>query len=122
MRWTMARLKTLQSRVTTHIQPRLRTDTAQQGESGWSARERLYGNRHARGYGTAWDKLRAQILRRDRHLCQPCYATGRPEPASQVDHIVPKAQGGTDDPNNLQAICKDCHKVKTSKESKGIIN
>lgn len=70
-------------------------------------------SRHARGYGTAWDKLRKQILTRDRHLCQPCLAKGRIAPANQVDHIKPKAKGGTDDEANLQSICTPCHDAKT---------
>lgn len=70
-------------------------------------------SRHERGYGTAWDKLRKLILARDKHLCQPCLRKGRIHSANQVDHIVPKAKGGTDDPDNLQAICKPCHVEKT---------
>lgn len=35
------------------------------------------GNRHARGNGTAWDKIRQRILRRDSGLCQPCLQAGR---------------------------------------------
>lgn len=36
--------------------------------------------------------------------------------AREVDHIVPKAQGGTDDDGNLQAINVLCHKAKTLRE------
>jgi 5-methylcytosine-specific restriction protein A len=36
--------------------------------------------------------------------------------ATEVDHIVPKSQGGTDDDDNLQAICSPCHKTKTGSE------
>lgn len=74
-------------------------------------------SRHERGYGTAWDKLRLTILSRDRYLCQPCLETGRPTPANIVDHIEPKARGGTDDDTNLQAICPDCHDAKTRLET-----
>jgi 5-methylcytosine-specific restriction protein A len=74
-------------------------------------------SRHARGYGTAWDKLRKRILARDKHLCQPCLRASRVTPASQVDHITPKAKGGTDDEGNLEAICAECHMIKTAKES-----
>lgn len=70
-------------------------------------------SRHERGYGKAWDKLRARILARDRQLCQPCRAAGRVTVAKQVDHKTPKAKGGTDEPQNLQAICKPCHDEKT---------
>jgi 5-methylcytosine-specific restriction protein A len=34
----------------------------------------------------------------------------------QRDHIVPKWQGGTDDPSNFQDICYDCHAEKTVRE------
>ncbi|WP_232081105.1 MULTISPECIES: HNH endonuclease signature motif containing protein [unclassified Variovorax] len=65
-------------------------------------------SRHARGYGTAWDKLRAQVLERDHHVCRcsECEKAGRVRPATEVDHRIPKAKGGTDDPSNLCAINK----------------
>ena len=77
------------------------------------------GNRHQRGYGTAWDKLRPQILARDSYLCQPCLKEDRLTPANIVDHMISKAKGGTDDPDNLQSICKSCHDMKTIEENGG---
>ena len=74
-------------------------------------------SRHSRGYGASWDRLRKTILARDLHLCQPCLATGRPTPAVAVDHIIPKAAGGDDNPANLQAICGACHDAKTNAEN-----
>jgi 5-methylcytosine-specific restriction protein A len=76
------------------------------------------GNRHERGYGTAWTKLREVILIRDAGLCQVCLAAGITELASEVDHIVPKAEGGTDSESNLQAISRPCHLLKTQEEAK----
>ncbi|HYG05331.1 MAG TPA: HNH endonuclease signature motif containing protein [Stenotrophomonas sp.] len=67
--------------------------------------------------GRPWRRLRDSILQRDQHLCQPCKAQGRYTEATQVDHIVPQAEGGTDDRVNLQAICDDCHKRKTEAEA-----
>ena len=67
----------------------------------------------ARGYGWRWQKLRRQILERDKYLCQPCREAGRITQAKAVDHIRSKANGGTDDPSNLRAICEDCHTEKT---------
>jgi 5-methylcytosine-specific restriction enzyme A len=32
---------------------------------------------------------------------------------TQVDHIKPLHKGGTDDMDNLQPLCVECHKVKT---------
>lgn len=57
------------------------------------------------------------ILRRDKGLCQVCLASGKFRPATQVDHIRPKAVGGTDADENLQAICAACHQVKTAGEA-----
>lgn len=68
-----------------------------------SARER---------YGSGWDKLRAQVMRRDQWLCQSC----RIRSATDCDHITPKAQGGDDSMDNLQALCRACHKAKTLSE------
>lgn len=74
-------------------------------------------SRHERGYGTAWDKLRKRILSRDKYLCQTCARKGRLTPANEVDHKKPKAKGGTDSEDNLEAICSPCHKAKTSAEN-----
>jgi len=77
------------------------------------------GNRHAQGYGVAWTKLRTQVLKRDGHLCQVCAKHDRITLARDVDHIVGKAHGGTDDPSNLQAICRRCHNDKTTRDRGG---
>ena len=36
--------------------------------------------------------------------------------AKEVDHIITKAKGGTDDPDNLQSLCVQCHREKTARE------
>ncbi|WP_155873878.1 HNH endonuclease [Achromobacter xylosoxidans] len=89
-----------------------------QDSVGWK-QDRERGNRHQRGYGSDWGRLRVLILKRDRYLCQcgECQRTGRVLPATEVDHRIPKAEGGTDEPHNLCAINAECHKRKTAKES-----
>ena len=74
-------------------------------------------SRHARGYGWHWVKLRNRIMRRDLYLCQTCKATGRATPATEVHHIRAKADGGTDDPANLTAICRECHEAATREQT-----
>ncbi len=76
-------------------------------------------SRHERGYGTAWDKLRNVALQRDKWLCVACMAKDRITPAKEVDHIIRKAGGGTDDLDNLQSLCTPCHADKTRMESGG---
>lgn len=84
---------------------------------GWRETNRVKGDADARGYGYRWKIIRAQVMRRDNHLCQVCIANGVMTPATAVDHIVNKADGGTDEPSNLQAICDPCHEVKTAAEA-----
>ncbi|WJY13617.1 HNH endonuclease signature motif containing protein [Pectobacteriaceae bacterium CE90] len=73
-------------------------------------------NRHRRGYGTGWETLRAQVLRRDNYLCVECKKNGIATRASTVDHVLPKSQGGTDAESNLQSLCWPHHRTKTAKE------
>jgi len=81
----------------------------------WTS-DKIRGNRHQRGYGNAWDKIRPIILRRDNYLCQTCDRAGRTTAANIVDHIISKKNGGTDEHSNLEVICKPCHAVKTRQE------
>lgn len=69
-----------------------------------------------RGYGQAWRKLRAWVLARDQYLCVSCRDAGQVTPATSVDHVTPKARGGTDDPENLAATCERCHSTKSGRE------
>ena len=82
---------------------------------GWQQHQRGL-SRHQRGYGSKWDIIRARILKRDRHICQQCLRNSRPRPAETVDHITPKAHGGTDEDRNLESLCYSCHYRKTAKE------
>ena len=50
-------------------------------------------------------RIRREILERDGCRCVKCGKAGRLE----VDHIEPREHGGSDDPENLRALCVDCH-------------
>ncbi|WP_428992542.1 HNH endonuclease [Lysobacter antibioticus] len=56
-------------------------------------------------------------MKRDAFLCQKCKADGRLTLGTQVDHRVPKAEGGTDDLGNLQLMCSRCHDEKSKAEA-----
>ena len=92
----------------------------------WAKAQGREGSTTERGYGWAWQKLRAQILQRDSYLCQAGLAEGRIESATEVDHIINKATwdalhgtpAGVDDHTNLQSLCKACHKAKTEAEAR----
>ena len=59
------------------------------------------------GSTSRWRKIRQRIINRDRGLCQMCGNEG-----DSVDHITPRSQGGTDDDNNLQLLCRSCNSSK----------
>lgn len=82
---------------------------------GWARHQRGL-SRHQRGYGSKWTTIRARILKRDKGLCQLCLRVGVVREAKTVDHIMPKAHGGTDADINLQSLCWPCHKAKTARE------
>jgi hypothetical protein len=58
-------------------------------------------------------RLRYEVLRRDNFTCRYC-GRGAPEVKLQVDHVVPEALGGRDEPTNLVTACVDCNGGKTS--------
>ena len=64
-------------------------------------------------YGRAWKKIRARFLLQY-PLCEQCRQEGRLTPAQEVHHILPLANGGTHDDNNLLALCKSCHSSITA--------
>lgn len=46
-----------------------------------------------------------------------CAVPGCPQLATELDHVVPVSQGGTDDRANVQGLCTDHHRDKTQGES-----
>lgn len=58
-------------------------------------------------------RLRFEVLRRDNHACRYCGA-GAPEVKLTVDHVIPTALGGGDDPENLVTACAGCNSGKSS--------
>jgi len=58
-------------------------------------------------------RLRFEILKRDGYRCQYCGATPLDLPL-HVDHVIPLANGGTNDPLNLVTACADCNGGKAA--------
>jgi 5-methylcytosine-specific restriction endonuclease McrA len=56
-------------------------------------------------------------LARDRWTCCSCGRSTREHGVLlEVDHIVPRSKGGSDDPKNLQTLCKKCNIGKSNKD------
>lgn len=58
-------------------------------------------------------RLRYEILRRDNHACRYCGGAA-PDVKLTVDHVVPTALGGSDEPRNLVTACADCNNGKSA--------
>jgi hypothetical protein len=56
-------------------------------------------------------RTRYEVLRRDNFTCRYCRSS---EGEMVVDHVTPIALGGSDDPSNLVAACRDCNAGKAS--------
>ena len=59
--------------------------------------------------------LRYEILKRAKFHCELC-GISADEKALEVDHIVPRNSGGTDDLSNLQALCYSCNAMKRDRD------
>jgi 5-methylcytosine-specific restriction endonuclease McrA len=62
--------------------------------------------------GPRWAGIRAKVLRDSAGICARCGGDG----ACEVDHIVSRRSGGSNEYTNLQALCRDCHARKSSAE------
>lgn len=67
--------------------------------------------------GTTLQNARRELFDRE-PLCRECRKHDRTTAATIRDHIVPLAEGGTDDDSNIQPLCQDCSDLKTQQESK----
>ncbi len=59
-------------------------------------------------------QLRYFVLKRDGEQCVKCGASPKkdPEVTLEIDHIIPVADGGTEEPGNLQTLCRSCNQGK----------
>jgi ATP adenylyltransferase len=76
-------------------------------EDPWSHR------RKSTGYVSG--TLRYEILKRAHYRCELCGVSAEHK-ALEVDHIVPRNHGGSDEPHNLQALCYSCNAMKQDRD------
>ena len=64
-----------------------------------------------------WKWLRREVIIRDGYACQDCGAEGGRKGSAQLEvhHITPLSEGGSDDKENLETLCSDCHGNRHSK-------
>lgn len=66
----------------------------------------------AAGSTRLWRNTRPAVLERDGYRCHWCG-----QAANTVDHLIPRARGGTDDPANLVAACGTCNSRRGAEET-----
>ena len=78
------------------------------GDKVWSHR------RKSSGYisGT----LRYEVLKRAKYRCELCGISAE-QKALEVDHIVPRNNGGGDQESNLQSLCYSCNAMKRDRDN-----
>lgn len=59
----------------------------------------------------AWREHAEFVFSRDGNACVYCGSMTR----LQLDHVVPRSKGGSDDPSNLAACCAACNQSKGAK-------
>ena len=59
-------------------------------------------------------RTRFEVFKRDRFTCSYCGRTP-PEVLLEVDHIIPRAAGGSDDLANLTTACATCNRGKSAR-------
>ena len=57
--------------------------------------------------------IRYRVLAAARGRCSLCGATSA-ERRIEVDHIIPRSRGGSNDMSNLQALCDECNRGKSN--------
>ena len=60
--------------------------------------------------------IRYNVLKDAKFRCELCGVSADTK-ALEVDHIIPRNKGGTDDISNLQALCYSCNAMKRDKDS-----
>lgn len=58
-----------------------------------------------------------KVVLSEEPLCRECQKHGRVAATTVADHIVPKAEGGSDDRGNYQGLCDACSRAKTALEA-----
>jgi ATP adenylyltransferase len=68
-------------------------------------------NHRRKSSGVISGSVRYQVLTQAKGRCELCGIPAE-QKALDVDHIVPRNKGGSDDISNLQALCYSCNRMK----------
>jgi len=89
------------------LQKRLIDFIESRGDSVWSHRKK------SSGYVSG--TIRYEVLKRAKFHCELCGISAQ-DKALEVDHIIPRNCGGSDDLSNFQALCYSCNAMKRDRD------
>lgn len=90
---------------------KLKSKKAKPQESNSQVKQKQNRSRHIPA------SIRVSVLHRDGHKCVFCGRNSK-QTQLEIDHIIPFAQGGSHELNNLQTLCFDCNRGKGSRHLK----
>ena len=73
-------------------------------------RDARRGSPSARGYDWSWQQ-QSKGAREEQGWCEVCGGTSD----LTLDHIVPLARGGTNEPGNVRVLCRSCNSRKAAR-------
>lgn len=91
----------------------------QQLEAYLSARGDAVFQHRKQSTGYISGTLRYDVLKRSAFHCELCGVSADVR-ALEVDHILPRNHGGSDDPSNLQALCYSCNAMKRDRDDSNL--
>lgn len=77
--------------------------------------EAVYNHRR-KSTGYISGTIKYEVLKRARYRCELC-GISADEKALEVDHILPKNHGGSNDESNFQALCYSCNSMKRDRDN-----
>jgi RNA-directed DNA polymerase len=86
------------------------------GSSPYDGNWLYWATRQGKQPGTP--KRVTYLLQQQAGRCSKCGLYFKPEDTLQVDHIIPRSQGGRDGYDNWQLLHLPCHQLKTAQENK----
>ena len=79
----------------------------------------IQGEQYQQGTLAGWENLKAYAKYRDGYKCRACGKSKHKDGVRlEVHHIIRKADGGTDVPENVVTLCEECHKAHHRGERK----
>ena len=89
--------------LSSYCDQRLAEYLLQRGDQPFYHRKKASGNLSG--------SVKYEVLKRAKSRCELC-GIPNDEKALEVDHIIPRNNGGSDDISNLQALCYSCNAMK----------